>query len=88
MESEYGDGEIYTSRTPKETITVIPRAVEFTYDQDRDGGDVLGLLIEDSLTGPMLVVLNADTAKVIAAHLQAMLDRLPALRAEYRERNR
>jgi hypothetical protein len=79
--------DIYRIRRPEDTIVVIPTTLEYVYDQDRDGGDVLGILFDAKKTGPMQLTLNASMAQHIIAGLNAMLNDLDNLRREHHERN-
>jgi hypothetical protein len=74
--------------SPDDVIMLIPLTLDFMYDQDAEGGDVLGIIFEDQKTGPMMLTLTPFTAKVVAANLTSLINNLDDFRRRYTEGNR
>ena len=62
--------EVYGVRAPKGTIIVTPEKIpELVYDKTITGEELLGVLVHDPRTGPLLVAMSLSMAEVVAERL-------------------
>ncbi len=80
--------QTYGIRAPEGTIVVSPQQdAKIVYDRTTGGEELLGILIQDHRTGPLLVAMSLSMAALVAEHLQVTLDNIDVCRADWDRKN-
>ena len=69
---------------PADAIKLRPKNVQFVYRQE-DGGDIVGMLIEDIRRGPFFMSFTEEEARYVAMNLWAFASDLPNQRAQWEQ---